>query len=62
MRTLREVRLYHFPLLSGGWEIGDEPIVESEFGGLSFVRSTLNPSAGSTPVPRRPCPVEFWMQ
>jgi hypothetical protein len=35
-RTLREVRPYHYPLLSGGQEAGDEPIVVSEFGGLSF--------------------------
>jgi hypothetical protein len=40
MRTLREVRPYHFPLLSEGGEIGDEPIVLSEFGGLSFVPQT----------------------
>ena len=39
-RTLHEVRPYHFPLLSEGGEIGDEPIVLSEFGGLSFVPQT----------------------
>ena len=36
-RTFREVRPHHHPLLGEGGEIGDEPIVISEFGGLGFV-------------------------
>jgi hypothetical protein len=34
--TFREVRPDHYPLLSGGHEIGEEAVVLSEFGGLSF--------------------------
>jgi beta-galactosidase/beta-glucuronidase len=36
-RTFREVRPHHHPLLGEGGEIGDQPIVISEFGGLGFV-------------------------
>ncbi|MGO4525949.1 glycoside hydrolase family 2 protein [Microvirga sp. 2MCAF35] len=36
-RTFREVRPHHHPLLGEGVAIEDEPIVISEFGGLSFV-------------------------
>jgi hypothetical protein len=36
-RTFREVRPHHYPLLGDDTEIEDEPIVISEFGGLSFV-------------------------
>ena len=36
-RTFREVRPHHYPLLSEDLDIKDEPIVISEFGGLSFV-------------------------
>jgi hypothetical protein len=39
-RTFREVRPHHHPLLGEGGEIGDEPIVISEFGGLGFVPQT----------------------
>jgi hypothetical protein len=35
-RTFREVRPHHHPLLGVGGELGDEPIVVSEFGGLTF--------------------------
>ncbi len=34
--TFREVRPDHYPLLSGGHAIGEEAVVLSEFGGLSF--------------------------
>lgn len=40
-RTFRETRPDAFPLLSGGLDIGDEAVILSEFGGLSF-----NPDAG----------------
>jgi hypothetical protein len=36
-RTFREVRPHHFALLGAGGAHKDEPIVISEFGGLSFV-------------------------
>jgi hypothetical protein len=36
-RTFREVRPHHHPLLGEDIEIEDEPVVISEFGGLSFV-------------------------
>lgn len=39
-RTFAEVRPHHAPLLSGGHTLGDEPIVISEFGGLSFSPGT----------------------
>lgn len=35
-RTFREVRPHHHPLLGVGAELNDEPIVISEFGGLTF--------------------------
>jgi beta-galactosidase/beta-glucuronidase len=35
-RTFEEVRPYHFPLLAGGHAIGDEAVVLSEFGGITF--------------------------
>jgi hypothetical protein len=35
--TFREVRPDHYPLLSGGHAVGDEAVVLSEFGGLSFI-------------------------
>lgn len=35
-RTFREVRPHHAPLLSGGHALRDEPVVVSEFGGLTF--------------------------
>jgi beta-galactosidase/beta-glucuronidase len=35
-RTFREVRPHHHPLTSDGHELTDEPIVISEFGGLSM--------------------------
>ena len=35
-RTFRETRPDAYPLLSGGLEIGDEAVILSEFGGLSF--------------------------
>ncbi len=35
-RTFRDVRPFHYPLLSGGHEVGDEAVVLSEFGGLAF--------------------------
>jgi hypothetical protein len=38
--TFREVRPDHYPLLSGGHAIGDEAVVLSEFGGLSFKPGT----------------------
>jgi hypothetical protein len=41
-RTFREVRPHHFALLGAGGAHKDEPIVISEFGGLSFV-----PAAGA---------------
>ena len=40
-RTFRETRPDAFPLLSGGLDIGEEAVILSEFGGLSF-----NPDAG----------------
>lgn len=36
MRTFQEVRPHHHPLLGVGGALNDEPIVISEFGGLSF--------------------------
>lgn len=42
MRTFREVRPHHYPLLGPGGERKDEPIVISEFGGLAFT-----PASGS---------------
>jgi hypothetical protein len=35
-RTFREVRPHHHPLLGIGGELDDEPIVVSEFGGITF--------------------------
>ncbi|HYZ49133.1 MAG TPA: glycoside hydrolase family 2 TIM barrel-domain containing protein, partial [Sphingomonas sp.] len=35
-RTFREVRPHHHPLLAENVELGDEPIVISEYGGLAF--------------------------
>ncbi len=35
-RTFREVRPHHYPLLGEGGALKDEPIVISEFGGISF--------------------------
>ena len=34
--TFRDVRPHHHPLLGVGGELGDEPIVVSEFGGITF--------------------------
>jgi hypothetical protein len=36
LRTFHEVRPHHYPLLGVGGELGKEPIVISEFGGLAF--------------------------
>jgi len=35
-RTFAETRPHHFPLLAHGHSLGDEPVVISEFGGLSL--------------------------
>lgn len=35
-RTLREIRPHHHPLLAHGMTLGEQPIVISEYGGLSF--------------------------
>ena len=40
MRTVQEVRPNYYPLLGVGGELGDEPIVISEFGGLAFAPAT----------------------
>ena len=40
-RTFREVRPHHHPLLGEGFNLGRQPIVVSEYGGLSF-----NPGEG----------------
>jgi hypothetical protein len=39
-RTFHEVRPHHYPLLTVGGELGGEPIVVSEFGGLTFTPDT----------------------
>jgi hypothetical protein len=39
-RTFLEVRPHHYPLLTEGGGLEDEPIVVSEFGGLAFVPQT----------------------
>jgi beta-galactosidase/beta-glucuronidase len=36
LRTFHEVRPHHHPLLGVGGQVGEEPIVISEFGGLAF--------------------------
>ncbi|PAX07739.1 glycoside hydrolase family 2 protein [Sphingomonas lenta] len=42
-RTFAQVRPHHAPLLSGGHALSDEPVVVSEFGGLTF-----KPEVGET--------------
>jgi hypothetical protein len=39
-RTFREVRPHHHPLIAKNSELGDEPIVISEYGGLAFAPGT----------------------
>ena len=39
-RTFKEVRPYHHPLLGAKGELTDQPVVVSEFGGLSFAPET----------------------
>jgi hypothetical protein len=39
-RTFTEVRPFHYPLLSGGHAIGEEAVVLSEFGGITFRPAT----------------------
>ena len=48
-RTFREVRPHHHPLTTEGRQLADEPIVISEFGGLS-----IQPGAGQRVVRLRP--------